>query len=69
MNSGASSGGSAANSVWDGTTISLFGAGNETVSFNLVLESASADSTGVSVSFDSLTGAGRGDHLHRPGLR
>src|SRR5205823_4349677 len=42
-------------SVWDGQTIRLFGARNEVVNFNVVLE-ARAGAAGVSVSFDSLTG-------------
>lgn len=37
------------NSVWNGTTISLFGAKNETVSFNLVLEAAKRDFHNVTV--------------------
>lgn len=52
----ASSGGNVVNSVWDGSTVSLFGAGNETVSFNLILESAGADSSGLTVSLSALTG-------------
>ena len=50
--------GSVLNSVWDGTGVSLFGARNEVVSFNLILEAASATADGVSVSFDTLTGPG-----------
>ena len=46
------------NSVWDGTTISLFGARNEVVAFNLVLEAPTADAAGVNVSLTSLTGPG-----------
>jgi hypothetical protein len=38
------------NSVWDGTTISLFGARNEVVAFNLVLEAPAVDAPGVEVS-------------------
>ncbi len=44
--------------AWDGTTISIFGARNEVVSFNLVLEAATQAATGVHVSFDTLTGPG-----------
>jgi hypothetical protein len=44
--------------TWDGTTISLFGAGNEVVNFNLVLEAATHAATNVHVSFDTLTGPG-----------
>jgi hypothetical protein len=46
------------NSVWDGTTISLFGARNEVVAFNLVLEAPAADATDVNVSLKSLVGPG-----------
>ena len=46
------------NSVWDGTTISLFGAHNEVVAFNLVLEAPTTDATDVNVSLISLTGPG-----------
>jgi hypothetical protein len=47
------------NSVWDGEKITVFGAKNEVVAFNLIIE-ASSDSglTDVSVSFDSLSGPG-----------
>ncbi|MCK4471730.1 MAG: hypothetical protein KAW49_08075, partial [Anaerolineae bacterium] len=48
------------NSVWDGTGISLFGARNEVVAFNLVLEAPSADATDVNVSLTSLVGPGGG---------
>ena len=44
------------NSVWDGTTISLFGACNEVVAFNLVLEAPTADATNVNVTLTELTG-------------
>ena len=44
------------NSVWDGTTVSLFGARNEVVGFNLVLEAPTAGATNVAVSLGSLTG-------------
>ena len=46
------------NSLWDGTTISLFGARNEVVNFNLVLEAPWAEATDVNVSLTSLTGPG-----------
>ncbi len=46
------------NSVWDGTTIKLFGAKNEVVAFNLVLEAIKAAAPNVSVSFDTLNGPG-----------
>ncbi len=44
------------NSVWDGESIILFGARNETVAFNLVLEAPNADATGVTVSLTTLDG-------------
>jgi len=47
------------NSVWDGNAISIFGARNEVVSFNLVLEAPSDRNVAdVGVSFDTLTGPG-----------
>jgi len=42
--------------VWDGTGISLFGAHNEVVSFNLVLEAPTTEALDVNVSLTSLTG-------------
>ena len=44
------------NSVWDGAEISLFGARNEVVSFNLVLEAPTSDIVGVDVNLNSLEG-------------
>ncbi|HVO33195.1 MAG TPA: glycoside hydrolase domain-containing protein, partial [Elusimicrobiota bacterium] len=44
------------NSVWNGTTVSLFGGRNETVSFNLILEAANAGASNVSVTFNKLAG-------------
>jgi len=44
------------NSVWDGTSISLFGARNEVVSFNLVLEAPTIDVADVNVSLTELIG-------------
>lgn len=46
------------NSVWDGSTISLFGAKNETIAFNLILESATTATANVAVTVSSLTGPG-----------
>jgi hypothetical protein len=46
------------NSVWDGATISLFGARNEVVAFNLVLEAPTTNATNVNVSLTSLSGPG-----------
>ena len=45
-------------SVWDGTGVSLFGARNEVVAFNLVLEAPISDATGVMVTLTSLQGPG-----------
>src|SRR5271163_2358519 len=47
----ASSGASVKSSVWDGKTIRIFGARNEVVAFNLVLEAANAAATDVTVTF------------------
>jgi len=44
------------NSVWDGTGISLFGARNEVVAFNLVLEAPTIDVANVDVSLTELIG-------------
>ena len=44
------------NSLWNGSTISLFGAKNEVVDFNLVLESGQTTVQDVLVSFNTLTG-------------
>jgi hypothetical protein len=46
------------NSAWDGQRITLFGARNEVVSFNLVLEAPLAAAAAVSVSLAALTGPG-----------
>jgi len=46
------------NSVWDGTGISLFGARNEVVAFNLVLEALASSAINVNVSLTSLIGPG-----------
>ena len=47
-----------ANSAWTGTLVSLFGAKNEVVAFNLILEAATTTATGFTVVFDTLTGPG-----------
>lgn len=52
----ASKGQNVNNSVWNGNTISVFGAKNEVINFNLVLEAQAKAANNVSVSFDSLTG-------------
>ena len=46
------------NSVWDGKCIKAFGAKNEVVSFNVVLEAATSIASKVSVTLGSLTGPG-----------
>ena len=48
--------GTVKNRLWDGQTIHLFGAANESISFDLVLEAAMEQAPSVSISFDSLTG-------------
>src|SRR5208283_4742010 len=45
-------------SVWDGHCIKTFGAKNEVVSFNVVLEAATSKAAKVSVSLSSMTGPG-----------
>ncbi len=66
--------GSVINSVWDSSSIKIFGARNEVVNFNLVLEAANEDVPEVSVSLENLTGPGgavlqykaaEGDNLFR----
>jgi hypothetical protein len=49
---------SVVNSVWDGRCIKTFGAKNEVVSFNVVLEAATSKAATVSVSLGNLTGPG-----------
>ena len=51
------------NRTWNGTAITLSGAHNEVVSFNLILEAAGVRAQNVSVSFDTLTGPG-GVQIH-----
>ena len=46
------------NGAWDGSCVKVFGAKNEVVSFNLVLEAATAQASKVTVSLGSLTGPG-----------
>jgi Domain of unknown function (DUF4091)/Family of unknown function (DUF6067) len=46
------------NSTWDGTTVSLFGARNEVVAFNLLIESPAVTSNNVQVQFSKLNGPG-----------
>ena len=51
-----SSGDIVTNSVWNGSKIKLFGARNEVIAFNLIIESAYADSTDISLSISELQG-------------
>lgn len=46
------------NRAWNGTTITLSGARNEVLSFNLVLEAATSNATNVTVTFNRLQGLG-----------
>ena len=52
----ASTGQTVTNAIWDGTTISLFGARNEVLAFNLILEAQTTLAQSVSVSLNALTG-------------
>lgn len=54
----ASSGKNVINSVWNGSGVSLFGARNEVVSFNLILESPGAKTSRVTLAFNTLSGPG-----------
>jgi len=54
-----SSGKDVSNSAWDGRAIRLFGARNEVVSFNLILEAARKQAGDVSVEFNRLEGPGK----------
>lgn len=49
---------SVANSVWDGEKITVFGARNEVVSFNLIIEAPTAGQEGITVIFSRLNGPG-----------
>ncbi len=44
------------NSVWDGKTVHIFGAKNEVVAFNLILEAGSSDVQNLSIKFNRLEG-------------
>src|SRR5215813_7779751 len=44
------------NSLWNGSTITLFGLRNEVINFNLILEAASMQASNVTVSISSLQG-------------
>lgn len=50
--------GAVINSVWDGSKVKIFGAKNEMVNFNLILEAGNQAVNDVSVSFATLTGSG-----------
>jgi len=52
----ASSGQNVTNSLWNGTTITLFGAMNEVINFNLILEAATSSATSISVTMSNLNG-------------
>jgi len=54
----ASSGQTVTSSLWNGSTITLFGLKNEVVNFNLVLEAASTSATNVAVTMSDLNGPG-----------
>jgi hypothetical protein len=47
---------SVTNSLWDGSTISLFGAMNEVVNFNMILEAPTSSAANVSVTVSNLSG-------------
>ena len=44
------------NSVWNGSTVNLFGARNEVVNFNVIIEAPARDLQSLQVSFNKLTG-------------
>ena len=52
----ASSGQDVKNSLWNGTRITLFGAKNEVIDLNLILEAATSSATNVSVTMSNLNG-------------
>lgn len=47
-----------ANSVWNGTCVQVFGAKNEVISFDVILEAATSAASKVSVTLSNLTGPG-----------
>ena len=51
------------NALWDGAKVSLFGAKNEVVSFNLVLEAPREKVPGVRVTLEALRGARERAHV------
>jgi hypothetical protein len=54
------------NSVWNGSDLSLFGARNEVVAFNLVLEAPTTNATNVNVTLTELTGPDGSSIITRP---
>jgi hypothetical protein len=46
------------NHIWDGSTVTIKGAKNEVINFNIVIEAATQQANGVTVSFNTLTGPG-----------
>jgi hypothetical protein len=54
------------NSVWDGRQVTLFGARNETVACNLILEAVGQDAIEVSATLESLQGSGDAMLTTRP---
>jgi hypothetical protein len=46
------------NHIWDGSKVTIKGARNEVVNFNVVIEAATQQANGVTVSFNTLTGPG-----------
>jgi len=56
----ASNGQNVMNFLWDGTRINQFGARNEMVEFELILEAKTSQATNVDVIMSSLTGPGGG---------
>src|SRR5205823_14364968 len=44
------------NRTWNGQTITLSGARNEVISFNLILEAAHATANNITIDFDTLAG-------------
>jgi hypothetical protein len=46
------------NHIWDGSKVTIKGARNEVVNFNIVIEAATQQTNGVTVSFNTLTGPG-----------
>src|SRR5205807_1850235 len=58
--------GTVINRLWDGHQISIFGAQNEVVNFNLVLEAGNGPVHDISVSLDSLTGPGGATITSKP---